>query len=76
MKNKTIKQDDYIEFFEYYVSIIDEMDDEFGAWMNAPWITPEFIHKNWEEIQSRMMMAMHHSIRELGERMEKKDEVL
>ena len=76
MKNKTIKQDDYIEFFEYYVSIIDEMDDEFGGWMNANWCCPCFIHKNWEEIQSRMLNTMHHSIRELGERMEKKDEVL
>ncbi len=74
MKNRAITQNDYPEFFEYYVSLIEEMDDEFGAWMNAD--DPDFFYKsstyckiysNWKEIQSKMVNTMHHSIKKLVE---------
>ena len=67
---KTIKQTDYPEFFEYYESLIKEMDDVFGAWMNAPWSSPLFFCENWEEIQYRMVTTMCKSIEEFGKRVD------
>jgi len=62
--NHTIEEKNYPEFFKYYESLIKEMDDEFGAWMNTR--SFEFFDKNWEEIQNRMVTTMGLSIEELG----------
>ena len=64
--SKTIKQKDYPEFFEYYESLIKEMDDVLGGWMNAPFNSPDFFYKNWETIQYRMVTTMCKSIEEFG----------
>jgi len=72
---KTIKQDDYPQFFEYYKNLIKEMDDELGGLMNYPWSNPLFFYKNWEEIKSNMLNTMHNSIRELGERFKNNKEL-